>query len=92
MFDEPTAGLDPIASGIIDELIVRLQAERDCTCIVVTHELRSAFRVATRLALLNDGKIVEEGTPEEFRSSRNPIVAQFLAGDAGGPIAPSTCQ
>jgi phospholipid/cholesterol/gamma-HCH transport system ATP-binding protein len=90
MFDEPTAGLDPIASAIIDELIVRLQAERDCTCIVVTHELQSAFRVATRVALLSRGKIVEEGTPEEFQSSRNPIVAPFLAGDARGPLGQST--
>ena len=92
MFDEPTAGLDPIASVIIEELIVRLQAERDCTCIVVTHELQSAFRVATRLALLYHGKIVEEATPKEFQSSGNAIVAQFLAGNVRGPLVPSTWQ
>lgn len=86
MFDEPTAGLDPIASAIIDELIIRLQKERDTACIVVTHELRSAFRVATRLALLYHGKIIEEGSPEEFESSCNPIVKQFLAGNAHGPL------
>jgi phospholipid/cholesterol/gamma-HCH transport system ATP-binding protein len=86
MFDEPTAGLDPIASAIIDEPIIRLQEERDTTCIVVTHELRSAFRVATRLALLYHGKIIEEGRPEEFKSSCNPIVKQFLAGIAHGPL------
>ncbi len=79
LFDEPTAGLDPIASHVIDDLIVRLNEETGVTEIIITHEMENAFRVATRLAMLDHGIIVAEGDPVEFRQSKVPIVAQFLA-------------
>jgi phospholipid/cholesterol/gamma-HCH transport system ATP-binding protein len=86
LFDEPAAGLDPVATALIDELIVRLRGH-DTTCLVVTHNLESAFRIATRLAMLHDGAILEEGPPDAFRATKNPIVRQFLDGDPEGPLS-----
>jgi phospholipid/cholesterol/gamma-HCH transport system ATP-binding protein len=86
LFDEPTAGLDPLSSATVTDLINHLGEKTPVTCIVVTHEFGTAFRVATRLAMLHQGKIVAEGTPEAFRRSEHPIVAQFLA--AGAPEWP----
>jgi len=86
LFDEPGSGLDPVAAALIDELIVGLR-EHDTTCLVVTHNLQSAFRIATRMAMLHEGAILEEGTPDEFRTSKNPIVRQFLDGDPEGPLS-----
>lgn len=79
LFDEPSAGLDPINSKLIDDLIIRLRTERKVTSIVVTHEMDNAFAVATRMAFLDGGKIVFDGTPEEFRHSRLPIIISFLS-------------
>ncbi len=79
LFDEPTAGLDPINGKLIDDLIVQLRDKQKVTAIVVTHEMDSAFAVATRMAFLHEGKIILEGTPEEFRHSDNPIVSKFLS-------------
>jgi phospholipid/cholesterol/gamma-HCH transport system ATP-binding protein len=79
LFDEPTAGLDPIHSKVIDDLIIGLCDKQKNTAIVVTHEMESAFAVATRMAFLNDGKIILEGTPEQFRQSDIPIISQFLS-------------
>ncbi|MDB4793459.1 ATP-binding cassette domain-containing protein [Methylacidiphilales bacterium] len=79
LFDEPSAGLDPINSKLIDDLIIQLREKQKVTAIVVTHEMDSAFAVATRMAFLHEGKIILEGTPEEFRYSDNPIVHKFLA-------------
>jgi len=79
LFDEPTAGLDPINSKLIDDLIIQLRDKQKVTSIVVTHEMESAFAVATRMAFLDAGKIILEGTPEEFRHSDNPIVSKFLS-------------
>jgi phospholipid/cholesterol/gamma-HCH transport system ATP-binding protein len=79
LFDEPTAGLDPIHTKVIDDLIIHLRDKQKVTAIVVTHEMESAFAVATRMAFLNEGKIVLEGTPEQFRHSDIPIVSQFLS-------------
>jgi phospholipid/cholesterol/gamma-HCH transport system ATP-binding protein len=86
LFDEPSAGLDPVATAMIDDLIVRL-SERSTTCIVVTHNLASAFRIATRMAMLHDGAILEQGAPDAFRRSENPIVRQFIDGDPNGPLS-----
>jgi phospholipid/cholesterol/gamma-HCH transport system ATP-binding protein len=83
LFDEPTTGLDPIAGHQICELIIHLNRETGVTTLVVTHDLHSTFLVATRIAVLNQGKIIQEGPPEAIRQSRNPIVAQFLAAGAG---------
>jgi len=79
LFDEPTAGLDPINTETIDDLIVQLREKQEVTSIIVTHEMESAFAVATRMAFLYEGKIILEGTPDEFRHSEVPIIAKFLA-------------
>lgn len=86
LFDEPSAGLDPVVSSVIDELIIRLTEKSKVTSVIVTHEMDDAFRVATKMAMLYQGKIIETGTPEEFKSSQNPVVAQFLSGSTEGPI------
>jgi phospholipid/cholesterol/gamma-HCH transport system ATP-binding protein len=79
LFDEPTAGLDPIHGETIDNLIIHLRDSQRVTAIVVTHEMESAFAVATRMAFLHEGKIILEGTPEEFRHSDIPVVRRFLS-------------
>jgi len=79
LFDEPSAGLDPINSRLIDDLIIQLREKHKVTSIVVTHEMDSAFAVATRMAFLHEGKIILEGTPDEFRHSDQPIVREFLS-------------
>ncbi len=86
LFDEPTQGLDPVVSAVIDELIVDLTERSRVTSIIVTHLMDSAFRVATRMAMLHHGKFVAEGTPAEMRASRNPYLVQFLSGSTEGPI------
>ena len=86
LFDEPTQGLDPVVSAVIDELIVELTERAKVTSIIVTHLMDSAFRVATRMAMLYRGRIIEQGTPAEMRASKNPIVIQFLSGSTEGPI------
>ncbi|HLW35325.1 MAG TPA: ATP-binding cassette domain-containing protein [Chthoniobacterales bacterium] len=86
LFDEPTAGLDPVIASVIDELIISLTENAKVTSIVVTHEMASAFRVGTRMAMLYQGKIIEDADPETFKNSQNPVVAQFLSGSTEGPI------
>jgi phospholipid/cholesterol/gamma-HCH transport system ATP-binding protein len=80
LFDEPTAGLDPITAAEIDDLILRLQKERQMTSVVVTHDIHSARAVSNRLALMRDGQVLIEGTFEELKKSRDPFVLQFLHG------------
>jgi len=86
LFDEPSAGLDPVISSVIDELIISLTEKSKVTSIIVTHEMDSAFRVATKMAMLYQGKIIEAGKPEQFKQSENPVIAQFLSGSTEGPI------
>ena len=81
LYDEPTSGLDPVNADIVDELVKRLDKELGVTSIMVTHDVRGAFNVADRIALLSDGKIVLQGTPDEFRESDNPKVKAFLERD-----------
>jgi phospholipid/cholesterol/gamma-HCH transport system ATP-binding protein len=90
LFDEPVAGLDPVMASVIDELVISLSEKSKVTCVIVTHEMDSAFRIATRMAMLYHGKIIEEGTPEEMKKSRNPVVSQFLTGSTEGPILEDT--
>ncbi len=90
LFDEPSAGLDPVISSVIDELIIDLTARSKVTSIIVTHEMDSAFRIATRMAMLYRGRIIEVGTPEEMKQSNHPVVAQFLTGSTEGPILEGT--
>ncbi len=86
LFDEPSAGLDPVISSVIDELIISLSEQSKVTSIIVTHEMDSAFRIGTKMAMLYKGTIIEVGTPDEFKQSSNPVVAQFLSGSTEGPI------
>ncbi|HSV61973.1 MAG TPA: ATP-binding cassette domain-containing protein [Chthoniobacterales bacterium] len=86
LFDEPSAGLDPVIATVIDELIISLTERSQVTSIVVTHEMDSAFRVGTKMAMLYHGKIIEQGEAEAFKNSTNPVVAQFLSGSTEGPI------
>jgi phospholipid/cholesterol/gamma-HCH transport system ATP-binding protein len=81
LYDEPTSGLDPVNADIIDTMVKRLDTELGVTSIMVTHDVRGAFRTADRIALLTSGKIVAIGTPEEFRNSTNPEVRTFLERD-----------
>src|ERR1700730_4372767 len=86
LFDEPVAGLDPVIASVIDELIISLSEKSKVTSITVTHEMGSAFRIATRMAMLYQGKIIEDAPPEQFKRSTNPVVVQFLSGSTEGPI------
>ena len=86
LFDEPSAGLDPVISSVIDELIISLTEKSKVTSVIVTHEMDSAFRIGTKMAMLYQGKIIESGTPDQLRQSENPVVAQFLSGSTEGPI------
>jgi phospholipid/cholesterol/gamma-HCH transport system ATP-binding protein len=86
LFDEPSAGLDPVIATVIDELIISLTERSKVTSIIVTHEMDSAFRVGTKMAMLYQGKIIEQGEAEAFKNSTNPVVVQFLSGSTEGPI------
>jgi phospholipid/cholesterol/gamma-HCH transport system ATP-binding protein len=85
LYDEPTSGLDPVNADIIDGLVQRLDHELGVTSVMVTHDVRGAFRVADRLALLSEGMIVMQGTPQEFLDSKNPKVREFLERDFDNP-------
>jgi phospholipid/cholesterol/gamma-HCH transport system ATP-binding protein len=86
LFDEPTTGLDPVISDVIAELIVEMDQTLNTTTVSITHDMKVAFKIADRVAMLHKGHIVEEGTPEEFQRSPNPIVQQFIEGRAEGPL------
>jgi phospholipid/cholesterol/gamma-HCH transport system ATP-binding protein len=84
--DEPTSGLDPIMTAVVDQLTLKLTHGEHMTAVVVTHDMTSAFRIATRMIMLGHGLIVAQGTPDEIRNSTNPEVHQFINGEADGPI------
>ncbi len=86
LFDEPTTGVDPIMGDIINELIRHLHNTLKTTSITVTHDMKSAYKIADRIAMLYDKNIIEIGTPDEIRNSSNSIVRQFISGEAKGPI------
>jgi phospholipid/cholesterol/gamma-HCH transport system ATP-binding protein len=79
-YDEPTSGLDPIMSSIIDGLIMDLAETMNVTSVVVTHDLRTAFRVADRMAVIREGKLLAVGRPAEIRASKDPYVIKFIHG------------
>lgn len=85
-FDEPTAGLDPIVSGVINKLIMDLTRLLGITSVVVTHSMEGAMSVGDRIVLLYEGKVYFEGTPAEIQSSADPLVQQFIKGEPDGPI------
>jgi phospholipid/cholesterol/gamma-HCH transport system ATP-binding protein len=84
--DEPTSGLDPIMTAVVDELTMKLTRGKGMTAVVVSHDMTSAFRIATRMIMLGHGGIVAQGTPDEIRASSNPEVQQFINGEPDGPI------
>jgi len=86
LYDEPSTGIDPIRADAINELIIRMKKEINVTSIVITHDMVSSYKVADRIAMLYQGKIIETGTPEAIKESNNQIVQQFIHGSAEGPI------
>jgi phospholipid/cholesterol/gamma-HCH transport system ATP-binding protein len=89
LYDEPTTGVDPITADSINNLIRGLHDKLGETSIVVTHDMRSAYKVADRIAMMYKGKIIAEGTPDEIQKSDDPVVHQFINGLASGPITES---
>ena len=86
LYDEPTTGVDPIMGAAVNELIIELHDKLKITSIAVTHDMASAYKIADKMAMLYDGKIIEVGTPEEIKNTENPIVRQFITGAAIGPV------
>lgn len=86
LYDEPTTGVDPIRADSINKLIVKMRDSLKVTSVIITHDIVSAFKVADRIAMLHDGKIIEIGTPEQIRNSTNPVVQQFIKGESEGPV------
>ena len=87
LFDEPTTGLDPVTTAQIDEVILDLLGRLDSTAITITHDMTSAFRIADRIGMLHEGKIIALAPPEEFRRSDDPRVQQFIRGESSGPLS-----
>ncbi|HUT32900.1 MAG TPA: ABC transporter ATP-binding protein [Planctomycetota bacterium] len=85
LYDEPTAGLDPIMASVVNDLIIELRQKLQITAMVVTHDMLSAYRVADRIGMLSGGQIIEIGTPDQIRNSQNPIVRQFIEGRVADP-------
>ena len=82
LYDEPTTGLDPVRADVINQLIVKLKNEMKVTSITVTHDMASAFKIADRIVMLHEGKIIFDGTPQEIQRTENRIVHQFVVGEA----------
>lgn len=85
-YDEPTTGVDPIMADAINNLIISLHNKLKITSIAVTHDMTSAYKIANRIAMLYQGVIVGVGTPEEIKATSNPVIHQFITGEAKGPI------
>lgn len=86
LFDEPTTGLDPVMTEAINQLIIDTQKNFNLTCVVISHDIQSIFRIGHKIAMLYEGRIIEYGTPDEIRASLNPVMRQFLSGSVDGPI------
>ncbi len=84
LYDEPTTGLDPITSAVMDQLMIRTR-DLGVTGLVVTHDMRSAFSVGDRIAMLHEGTIRQVGSPDEIRATDDPVVRQFIEGRPGSP-------
>jgi phospholipid/cholesterol/gamma-HCH transport system ATP-binding protein len=80
LYDEPTSGLDPVTTTVIDDLILKMKRELGVTSLVITHDMGSAYRVSDRIAMLYEGQVLEVGTPDEIRATRNVIVRGFVEG------------
>lgn len=86
IFDEPTTGIDPISAAMVDKLIRHLSDQLGVTSIVISHDLRSIFGIADRIAMLYKGKLIMDGTQQDFRESKDPIIDQFINGRPQGPM------
>jgi phospholipid/cholesterol/gamma-HCH transport system ATP-binding protein len=86
LYDEPSTGIDPIRADAINDLINKLKCEMGITSVAITHDMVSSFKIADRIAMLYEGKIIEIGTPDEIRNSKSPLIQQFIHGQAEGPI------
>ena len=86
LYDEPTTGLDPIMADAINDLIGKMKKQLSITDVAITHDMHSAYKIADRIAMLYEGKIIEIGTPDEIKNTQNPVVRQFITGSASGPI------
>ena len=86
LFDEPTTGLDPVMTEAINQLIVETQNKLQFTCVVISHDLGSIFKISDKIAMLYEGEIIAYGGPDEIKSSPNPVIVQFLSGSTVGPI------
>ena len=86
LYDEPTTGLDPIMSDVINDLIVNIREKLKITSIAVTHDMKSAYKISNRIAMIYEGRLAAVGTPSEIQSSTDPIVHQFITGSSQGPI------
>jgi phospholipid/cholesterol/gamma-HCH transport system ATP-binding protein len=86
LYDEPTTGVDPIMGDSVNDLIIRLHTKLNVTSIAVTHDMTSAYKIADRVAMLYNGKIIADGTPGEIKNTKDPIVRQFITGAGTGPI------
>ncbi len=86
LYDEPSTGIDPIRADAINDLIIRMKKEMNAGELIITHDMVSAYKVADRIGMLYEGKIIEMGTAEEIKNSKNPVVQQFIRGSAEGPI------
>ncbi len=87
LFDEPTTGLDPIMSDVINNLIISMHSKFNFTGIIISHDISGAYKTGDIIAMLYEGKIIESGAPEDFKNSVNPVVKQFISGSMEGPIA-----
>jgi len=88
LYDEPTTGLDPIMADAISTLIVEMKSHLSITSIAITHDINCAYKIADRIAMLYEGKIIEVGSPDEIKNTQNPVVRQFITGNAYGPVKP----
>jgi phospholipid/cholesterol/gamma-HCH transport system ATP-binding protein len=86
LYDEPTTGLDPITADAINDLIVEMRERLSVTSVAITHDMNSAYKIADRISMLYEGKIIQTGSPSEIKNTENPVVRQFITGSAVGPI------
>ncbi len=86
LYDEPSTGIDPIRADAINDLINMMKKEMGVTSVTITHDMKSSYKVADRIAMLHEGRIIEIGTPDEIRKTQNPVIQQFIHGRAAGPI------
>jgi phospholipid/cholesterol/gamma-HCH transport system ATP-binding protein len=86
LFDEPTTGLDPVMTDVIGKIILDLKTQMGVTSITITHDLKSAFEIADRIAMLFRGKCLAVQKPDEFKANPHPVIQQFLRGEAEGPF------